>query len=334
MGTFLSIEKRRQAAFKMESLDFSDPARSDGMYQGKPRAFCLPRDCARENLFPEIREAAIAYFADAEIKWHDGQGGNPSNHLCSSMVCGVNFLYPFADKPEALVELLRPIFPAAKRALPIERGQYVAFEWIGAENYLGEKMPGHGQRTRGARCTSADAAVMFENAEGKREVALIEWKYTESYGGTPLHTARSGTDRTAIYRHLYERDDFPLNKALLPSFEALFYEPFYQFLRQQCLAREMERAGEMGADRVTLVHICPAHNSDFQTVTSPELRTLGASVTEVWDRLLRERDRFIHVHTEDLFGRFSTGQYPALRSWWAHLTARYPWVTEAGAASC
>ena len=85
---------------------------------------------------------------------------------------------------------------------------------------------------------------------------------------------------------------------------------------------------------MTLVHICPAHNSDFQTVTSPELRTLGASVTEVWDRLLRERDRFIHVHTEDLFGRFSTGQYPALRSWWAHLTARYPWVTEAGAASC
>jgi Fic family protein len=54
-----------------------------------------------------------------------------------------------------------------------------------------------------------------------------------------------------IYRPLYQRDDCPLDKGLVPSFEALFYEPFYQFMRQPLLAHEMERAHELGADRVS-----------------------------------------------------------------------------------
>jgi hypothetical protein len=34
------------------------------------------------------------------------------------------------------------------------------------------------------------------------------------------------------------------------AYDALFYEPFYQFMRQQFLAHEMELVHEMGADRV------------------------------------------------------------------------------------
>ena len=73
--------------------------------------------------------------------------------------------------------------------LPIEDGHYVACEWIGQKNYLREKVSGNGKRTRGANCTSADAAVMFEETDGKRQIVLIEWKYTESYGGILLKTA-------------------------------------------------------------------------------------------------------------------------------------------------
>jgi len=327
MGKFLEAEKRRIASFKATSPYFSSEAHADGVYRGKPRPFCLPRACAGENLFPEIRQSIPAYFANQEIKWHDGQGGNPSNHLCGSQVCCANFLFPFADKPHALVELLRPVFPTIQRMLPMENaGQFVSFEWIGERNYLGEKIPRHGKRTRGANCTSADAAVMFECQDGSRQIALIEWKYTESYSSTSLKIAKSGTDRTAIYMHLYKREDFPLDKGLLPSFDALFYEPFYQLLRQQLLAHEMERGQELGAQVVSLLHIASAHNTDFQKVTSPALRPLGQSVTEIWKRLVIRPDRFTSMSTEEMFAKFPIQRFPELAAWWEYITTRYSWV--------
>ncbi|HRV96848.1 MAG TPA: hypothetical protein P5526_32130, partial [Anaerolineae bacterium] len=203
---------------------------------------------------------------------------------------------------------------------------YVAFEWIGQQNYLGEKIARHGQRTRGANCTSADAAVRFKHSDGQTQIVLIEWKYTESYSSTPLKFARSGTDRTAIYAHLFNRDDGPLNKELLPSFDDLFFEPFYQFMRQQFLAFEMEKAHELGADRVSLLHIAPAHNLDFKRVTSPALKPLGASATEVWQRLVKTPDKFTSVSTETLFGEFNAQPFPELEAWWAYISARYSWL--------
>jgi hypothetical protein len=189
MGGFLEGEKQKQAKFKASSSYFSDSARSEGIYKGQPRTFCLPVEFAEQNLLPEIRESALAHFAKYHIKWHDGQNGKPSNHLCSSQVCCVNFLFPFADKPEALAQVLRPIFPEIEKMLPVENERYVSFEWIGEKNYLGEKISRNGQRTRGANFTSADAIVMLKRQDKKRQIVLIEWKYTESYGGTFLKKA-------------------------------------------------------------------------------------------------------------------------------------------------
>jgi hypothetical protein len=329
MGKFLEAEKQRLISFKTTSLYLSREAQADGIYRGKPRPFCLPRSSAAENLFPDIRHSILAYFADQEIKWHDGQGGNPSNHLCDSQVCCANFLFPFADKPHALTEFLRPIFPTIQQMLPMENaGQFVSFEWIGQRNYLGEKIPRHGKRTRGANFTSADAAVMFEHREGSKQIALIEWKYAESYSSTSLKIAKSGTDRTAIYAHLYKREDFPLDKRLLPSFDALFYAPFYQLFRHQLLAQEMEREQELGARAVSLLHIAPAHNTDFQKVTSPLLRPFGQSVTAVWKKLVKRPDRFTSVSTEEIFSRFPVERFPELATWWEYITTRYSWVQD------
>jgi hypothetical protein len=44
----------------------------------------------------------------------------------------------------------------------------------------------------------------------------------------------------------------------------------------------MERARELGADKVSLLHIAPAHNRDFRRVTSPSLIPLGDSAIGVW----------------------------------------------------
>ncbi|RPI07635.1 MAG: hypothetical protein EHM71_10125 [Zetaproteobacteria bacterium] len=160
-------------------------------------------DHAEENLFPEIRQAALAYFKAHGIQWHDGHDGKPSNHLCDSQVCCVNLLFPFAHRPDALAAVLRPLFPALRAMLPIEGGQYVTFEWIGKENYLKERTGAKGTRTRGANCTSADAAVVFERTDGTRQTLLIEWKHTESYGPVPLRLAKWA--QHLRHRHLSPR---------------------------------------------------------------------------------------------------------------------------------
>ncbi len=98
MGAFLEEERARQTAFKSASRYLLDRACADGIYRGKPRPFCLPEDCSEENLYAEIRQKALDYFAACGIKWHDGHQGKSSNHLCDSQVCCVNFLLPFADK--------------------------------------------------------------------------------------------------------------------------------------------------------------------------------------------------------------------------------------------
>lgn len=332
MGEFLEGEKLRYAHFKQISPYFSAAARVDGIYKSKPRPFCLPLDLAEENLFPEIRQTALAHFASQSIKWHDGQNGKPSNHLCDSQVCCVNFLFPFADKPQRLSRVLRPIFPTIHEMLPIENGQYVTFEWIGQENYLNEIISRNGKRTRGANFTSADAAIMFERIDGKRQIVLIEWKYTESYGRTSLKIAKSGRERTAIYKPLFSRDDCPINKNFLPDFEALFYEPFYQLMRQQLLAHEMERAQELGADIVSILHIAPTRNIDFRQVTSSQLVALGTTPMDVWKKLTKPDGRFISVSTEELFGSLSADHLPEMRDWLNYIGARYTWIHDTRAS--
>jgi hypothetical protein len=328
VSRWLEEEKLHQAEFRASSGYFSEAARQEGVYKNKRRPFCIPRSHAEESLYDGIRAAALAYFEKHLIKWHDGQSLRPSNHLCDSQVCCLNFLFPFADKPAALAALLKPVYPDLAHMLPIEDGQYVAHEWIGQQNYLGEKIARHGQRTRGANCTSADAAVMFQRTDGKRHIVLIEWKYTESYGGTSLRYARpSGTDRLAIYAPLLERADCHIKREALPAWDALFYEPFYQFMRQQLLAHEMELARELDADIVSVLHIAPSHNHDFKKVTSPTLRGLGDSATQVWKRLLSAPDRFISVYTEDLFGVFNHTAFPELHEWWQYLSMRYRWLS-------
>ena len=328
MGKFLESEKLFQSEFKENSQTISTNARVDGVYKNKPRPFCLPLEFAEENLFAEIRKTSRDHFATHQIKWHDGQNRNPSNHMCDSQVCCVNFLFPFADKPEALAKVMSSIFPEIDKILPVENGLFVSFEWIGEKNYLGERITRNGQRTRGANFTSADAIVMFERVDKKKQIVLIEWKYTESYGHTFLKYAKSGTDRTKIYQHLFEKNDCPLDKNILPNYDSLFYEPFYQFMRQQFLAHEMEKAHEMGADIVSLLHITPSHNQDFLRITSPGLTHLGPSATGVWKKLVKEDGRFISISTEKLFGGLSEGEIPEIKSWKENINTRYRWVNQ------
>lgn len=97
MGEFLAKEKDRLSRFKQDSGYFSGAARANGVYRGKERSFCLAEAYSEENLFAGIRQRCLEYFTAKEIKWHDALNGRPSNHLCDSQVCCVNFLWKYTE---------------------------------------------------------------------------------------------------------------------------------------------------------------------------------------------------------------------------------------------
>jgi hypothetical protein len=331
MGQFLQSEKKRAIEWKRTSNGVSQDARSDGTYEGRVYPFCLADGFASENLYSRVRKGALAFFEAKHIAWHgdDECSDLPSNHLCDSQVCCVNFLFPFSKEPDALFDLLKPVFPDIVQIVPMEdSGELVTFEWIGLDNYLGEKIRKGTTRTRGKNFTSADAAVMFKRRDGRQQIVLIEWKYTESYSDVFMRIAKSGTDRREIYKHILDDPECFLNREVLSTDDALFYEPFYQFFRQQALAWKMEKAKELDADIVSVLHIAPCANHDFRLVTSPKLQNLGETATAVWKGLLREPEKFVSVTTEDLFGKFPIDHHPQLNDWWKYIRGRYTWVCE------
>lgn len=308
--TFRDREKRRLEPLKGRL--FSERACRSGTYRGARREFCLHEDCSAENLEGGVREAALRYFGDRAIGWHDGKAGCPSNHMCCSQSCCVNFWFPFVQAPEALRTVLRGLdydvdaMLPVKSDLPLPDGcrPFVAFEWIGERNYLGELLRGQtapdGRRTRGASFTSLDFCVRFRRTDGRIQIVAGEWKYTEHYrAGVDLRYSRSGTDRLdRIYRkHLSRPDSQIVGEVPL---ESLFFDPFDQLMRQQLLCTAMERCHEMEADIVSLLHVAPRANGELmKRITSQTLKAVGSDVHAVWEALVSP-GRFKGVATEDL----------------------------------
>lgn len=291
---------------------FTPSACQPGLYRRARRSFCLHEDEAQENLHVLIREDAMRYFANRRIGWHDGHDGAPSNHLCCSQSCCVNFWFPFTRAPQELACVLRDIGYDVDEVLPftadepLENGEHthVAFEWIGTKNYLDERSGGRvasdDGRTRGALFTSLDFAIRFRRSDGRIHLLAGEWKYTEEYPRGESKRRSGNTDRLDdIYRPHLEAPECQIKPGLVEH-DALFYDPFDQLMRQQLLCSAMERDREMGADVVSLLHVAPRANRDLlNRITSPGLEVLGNDIHGVWSTLTMP-ERFKGVYLEDL----------------------------------
>ena len=282
------------------------------MYRGTRREFCLHEDFSAENIEARVRDTALTYFDDRQIGWHQSKGGGPSNHLCCSQSCCVNFWCPFIQAPNELRTVLRGLGYDAAEVLPVNGDlrlpdaslPFVAFEWIGRRNYLGELGRGGAvaadeDRTRGAGFTSLDFCVRFRRSDGRIQLVAGEWKYTECYRKDSKRYSSKKTDRLdRIYRKHLERPDCQIAGNV--SFESLFYDPFDQLMRQQLLCTAMERCGEMEAEVVSLLHVAPRANRELMThVTSTALDGMGSDIHDIWGALVRP-GRFRGVFTEDL----------------------------------
>lgn len=343
--TFRDREKERYKRLKAGL--FSSAAQKDGTYRGRSRNFCLADDRSAENLHITIREPAIEYFKVRNIPWHDGLKGRrlPSNHLCCSQSCCINFLFPMATDSELIANVFRCFYPDLVEPLPIDKDlplsggffPYMTFEWIGSKNadgkyidYLTEHRNKRGQPTRGANYTSADFTFRFARRDGKTHLVLGEWKYTEYYGskdlGTPTDTDRKPEVRKRTYWPSFNRENGVFKVREENLYSALFFEPFYQLMRLQLLAQEMELNHEMGADIVSVLHISPQVNREFRDIiNSPGLanRFLNKGVMEVWRGLVSE-DKFMSISVEDVLnGIVHAGA--GEQDWIAYLVKRYGW---------
>ncbi len=247
--------------------------------KGTPLSYVLPSELAARNLLEEAN-GALDWFVVHGRTWHRGVGHGPTNNLVSSQVQCVNALFAMREDEQRLRGAFGGVLDIAT-VEPYDDG-LVVFEEAGPGDVLGEVGGGR---------TLVDAAFVYRERDGRAAVALIEWKYTESYFGTSGAT----TDR---YRDLWLDPDGPLltkERGEGPLiYEDALVEPFYQRLRQQLLAWRLEQEGF--ADVVRVVHVSPAGNVAYQrSLPRPAHRAAGSTVEQVWSRMLRYADRFVQM---------------------------------------
>lgn len=235
-------------------------------------------------------------------------------------------------KPRTLANVFQHFYPELAEPLPINEDlplpngsfPYMAFEWIGVRDYLGETKRKGSERTRGANFTSADFIFRFRRKDGEIQIVLGEWKYTEEY----RRLDKGIEARKQNYYLAFNRHGGVFKRCGEDLYNALFFDPFYQIMRLQLLAQEMEYGREMEADVVSVLHICPEANKEFrERVTSPKLEQVFSNkgVLEIWGELVPE-GKFMSISVEDLLYTIERVAVNDQR-WVDYLKARYGWDT-------
>lgn len=277
--TFREDERRRVIEIRDEL--FRDPG--GGVYRKLEREFVLSDSML--NLWDGIREDALNYFRRNQIVWWGGVGNQPTGHLLSSQIACLNHLYFVRQRKDIATAILRNIRSEIEEAMVVDDG-FVEFEVVGGQNYLGEK-----SHTRGANTTSIDAVMVGMKPNGKNILVMIEWKYTEDYRPENKYIPA----RAEIYDQLLVDQDCPIHSQ---SFESLYFEPFYQLMRQTLLGWKMVQSCEYNCDEYIHLHVIPSKNKELkERVTSPDL--VGETMSEAWQNVLREPERYQVISPEE-----------------------------------
>lgn len=300
LRSYVTRSNDAAARWKQESQVLPPEARLPGAVSSRSGqsvevAYALPREHAVHNLLPEVREDAVALFHELDIAWHQGVDDGPTNHLRSSQAQCVNALGQMMADPARIERAFGGVLDIESirdfgEIDPQEKGRFLTFEFVGQRDYFGEGKGG--VLTRGAQSTSVDAAFAYRTSKGKDALALVEWKFTETYPSSDRAADRKEATRLGRYEAALRRSDSPIDVDGL-EVRDLFHEPIYQLVRQQLLARELERDPGVAADVVTVVHVLSPENTAYQrSYVSDGLRARGADVSEVWKSLLRRPEAF------------------------------------------
>jgi hypothetical protein len=151
---------------------------------------------------------------------------------------------------------------------------------------------------------------------------LIEWKYSEQYRGHRLSQDPQGK-RPQRYADKAFSPNGPIRSDLGLVLDDFFHEPFYQLLRQQMLAWQIERQGHF--DRARVLHLSPSGNRALHVITAPQLREVDgigqSDAFAAYRATLVDPDAFIGETIEAAFAPLA--QWPEV-TWLAALGRRYP----------
>ncbi|WP_294531872.1 hypothetical protein [uncultured Rhodoblastus sp.] len=270
-------ERERNRMISARDRIFKDPGL--GVFSGKQREFVLSDPAG--NLWPGIHDDAIDYFSRNQISWWRGEANEPTAHMLSSQVACVNHLYAIRQRQDLATAILQAVDPEIVEAEIVDDG-YVEFEFIGKNSYLHES-----PFSRGKYCTSIDAFMIGRTKDGERRAFLIEWKYTESYQREDKYIPV----RAERYDHLIKKEGSPFVEI---DTKVLYYEPFYQLMRQTLLGWQLAVNHDYGCSSYRHVHVVPEENVEFhRNVTSPDLKLKGATVSEAWTAVLKQPNLYI-----------------------------------------
>jgi len=314
-----------QAEYKENSLKIKEC----GTWRDKRYRHILPEDDWAQNLWENIRGSVTRYFEDNEIAWH-----KEKDNLLSSQIMCVNLFFPLKQYPNVLKPWLAQTYPDIQDVVGID------LEYIGPENKNYFKETGG----RGQNRTSSDVSIEWKDKQGKKNLLLLEFKFTESNFGNCskkenldrrlCHSAKNvvNSPQTQCYRALPQvgrtywqfilDNSSPFKKeALMTETHCPFLYGFYQLMRNQLLAHCIQSDIDIGFHRVEFGVMYHADN-DKLLIMSHKFGE-ERNPFKAWLTLLKNPDTF-HVFTiQGFLNSTETGLPHELKNWRSYIKERY-----------
>ncbi|MBA7654206.1 hypothetical protein ES703_62082 [subsurface metagenome] len=317
--------KKPQIKYKTDVLRIGEMGTSE---RGNPYPHIIPNAKWKYNLWEGIREEAPRYFKEKGIAWH-----RQKHNLLSSQIMCVNIFFPLKQHLNVIKPWLIRLFRDAENVIDID------FEYIGPEdkNYFNE-IGGRGQNR-----TSSDVSITWLDREKRKNMLLLEFKFTEpSFGqcskqGNPkperCFSSRKVVafpqtecyrveDKKRRYWEYVLSSNSPFRREVLTTERFCpFRYDFYQLMRNQLLAHRIQSDPEADFNRVEFGVIYHADNDKLLRMSHP----FGGerNPLEVWPRLLRNPDTFHAFTVQDLIGTIEVRLPADLIAWRTHLKQRY-----------
>jgi hypothetical protein len=327
MNNLIRRMRKTVADYKENVLGVSE----QGVFRGKPYRHILPRDKQPLNLWEDIREDAIAYFGAERIAWH-----KDSHNLLNSQALCVNLFFPLREE----LALLTGFF--SNRISGLAQVNKMHFEYIGPEgtDYL------HEGGSRGQNRTSADVALEWDSEDGTRGLLLLEFKFTEGeFGRCGGAASKGNTDQSRCLRsekiirapsvmcYLVQSKKRPYWDIILDSDGPLWTEnltleqhcpfryDFYQLMRNQLLAHQIERDQQSGFARALFGVVYHRGNDRLLRMGHPyggERNPLTA-----WASMLKQPESFVTFTIQDLLNWIDAELPGRLHDWRNFLRIKY-----------
>ena len=311
----------KQSVFKTEVLG----VKQMGWKADQPRPHILPEESWSLNLWDEIAYPAVQHFAQEQIAWH-----SKKNDMLSSQVMSVNLFFPLRDHLDVLKPWLSRHYDGVVKVTGIE------FEYVGPDNYFNER------GWRGHNRTSADVLITWENKDDRKDVLLVNFKFTEpSFGECSQQTnpdkrrclsasrviasPRNQCHKSEIGRAYWSMilaTDSPFHRRELTlGHYCPFRYDFYELMRYQLLSHALEKDFDAGIETAEVAVMYHAEADRLLDMDHPFAG--DHSPLKAWPRLLKTPSTFRAFTIQDFLKTIDAELPSDLAEWRAYLKQRY-----------